>query len=97
MIKNILLLFTLLLLAGCAAVPVQSSFPDAPEALMRPCEKLDTIPADEVKFSAFLKVVTKNYKKAHNCSDEVAAWQEWYQDQKKIFEEAQKKSTTLIK
>lgn len=84
--RNILLLSIIFLLAGCQLVPVKPTFPNVPEKLMKPCEKLDTIPVDEVKFSAFLKVVTGNYKKAHNCSDQVDAWQQWYQEQKKIFE-----------
>lgn len=80
--RNILI-FCAILLSGCqTTVPVKPSFPDAPEVLMIPCSELDTIGQESVKFSQFLKTVTGNYKKYHSCADKVAAWQEWYRQQK---------------
>ena len=95
--RNMLLLCIAVLLVGCQTVPVTSSFPEAPATLMRPCEDLSTIEQNEVKFSVFLKVVTSNYKKSHNCADKVVGWQDWYLEQKKIYEKAQSKANSVVK
>jgi len=86
--KNILLFCAfVIVLSGCSTtVPVKQNFPDAPKILMEKCEPLHTIDQPDVVFSEFLKTVTKNYTKHHNCAKLVEAWQEWHQRQKEIFE-----------
>lgn len=99
--RNILLLCAASLLVGCQTVPVTASFPEAPEALMRPCAALDVYEMDpntnEVLPSELLKVIVGNYRKAHKCASEVKAWQDWYTKQKKIFDESQGKASSASK
>lgn len=88
--KNILL-FCVIFLTGCSTVvPLQRKFPEVPEVLMAKCDNLETIDKPTVFLSEFMTVITKNYNKYHNCSDLAAAWQQWYVEQKKIFDQANK-------
>jgi len=83
-----LLLAGLLLLTGCAtSVPVTMSFPQRPEALEKPCDRMEPLAADKKELSDLLENTTDNYAKAKECNAKVTAWQEWYETQKKIFEE----------
>lgn len=85
--KKLLLFCTAILLSGCATtVPVAAKFPEAPAILLEPCDKLDTIEKEKVYFSEFLKIVVGNYTKYHTCASQNAAWKEWYNKQKEIFE-----------
>lgn len=82
--RYILLFCTTLLLSGCFGdLFVKPDFPEAPEALMGKCSNLATIDKPKVVLSEFMKTVTSNYTKYHDCSDLVSAWQEWYTEQKK--------------
>jgi len=89
---NKLLLFcTIIFLSGCSTLlPVKQKFPEVPTQLMTKCEPLSTIDEPKVVFSEFLKVVTENYTKRHSCAKLVEYWQEWYIEQKKIFDETNK-------
>lgn len=88
--KNILL-FCVIFLTGCSTVvPLQRKFPEVPEVMMTKCETLETIEKPTVFLSELLSVITRNYNKYHNCSDLTAAWQQWYVEQKKIFDQANK-------
>ena len=75
----------LLLLTGCGATPVARHFPDAPPALTSACDPLVDIPTTN-KLSVVLSTVTKNYGQYKECSIKVDAWNEWYTEQKKIFD-----------
>ena len=79
-------LLLLLLLTGCSTVPVAQKFPEAPKELLEPCTQLKEIPAD-VHLSNLTKVVVENYTEYHLCENKVSAWQSWYTQQKKIFQE----------
>jgi hypothetical protein len=79
-----------LLLSACATtpVPVERKFPPYPSALLEKCEPLKTIePTDKVAITDMLKVVVENYVRYYNCATKVEGWQEWYTEQKKIFED----------
>lgn len=77
-----------IMLTGCLqTVPVKRSFPDVPEVLLKECDPLNTISKSEVKLSELMETVTKNYGKYHNCAAVVDAWQDWYKEQKKVFDE----------
>ena len=83
-----LLLISLLVLTGCAtSVPVTMSFPQLPEALDKPCERLEPLAADKKELSDLLTNTNDNYAKAKECNAKANAWKEWYETQKKIFEE----------
>lgn len=88
--KNTLIIVFLVVLTGCSTAPVTQTFPHPPEILMQPCEPLSTIDKPEVLLSEFTKVVVQNYGKYHNCAALVEAWQEWYKENAKIFNEANK-------
>lgn len=80
-------LILLLLLAGCStAVPVHRSFPDVPASLKEACPELNKV-NDGAKLSEIVGVVSKNYGQYHECRIKADAWIEWYDAQKKIFEE----------
>lgn len=86
--KIILLAATGLVLAGCSTtVPVKRTFPVVPEALLKECGALATINKPEVKLSELMDTVAKNYGKYHECAAVNEAWQEWYLEQKKVFDE----------
>jgi len=82
-------LFVLAMCTGCSTtVPVTAKFPDAPETLLQKCpEKLQTIEGDKINIVDFTKVVVINYGTYHECAVKNDAWIEWYNIQKKIFNE----------
>ena len=83
-----LLLVSILLLTGCAtSVPVTMSFPQVPEALDKPCERLQPLAEGKHELSDLLENTNDNYAKAKECNAKANAWKEWYETQKKIFEE----------
>jgi hypothetical protein len=84
---KILILSLALLLIGCATpVPVAPKFPEAPSVLKEKCESLKKIEGDKVAITEMLKVVIHNYTLYYECSTKVDGWNEWYESQKKIYE-----------
>lgn len=79
-------LLLLLLLTGCTTVPVAQKFPEAPKELLEQCSPIKEIPAN-IHLSDLTKTVVENYTEYHLCENKVSAWQNWYNQQKKIFEE----------
>jgi hypothetical protein len=79
-----------LILSGCSlfstSVPVERHFPDVPTELKVECPDLQQTPPG-AKLSEVLSVVTKNYSTYHECRARQSSWIEWYDAQKKIFEE----------
>jgi len=79
---------SILLITGCSTtVPVTAKFPDAPILVLEKCPQLKTIEGDTVSIVDFTKTVTLNYTTYYECAVKNDAWIEWYQTQKKIFEE----------
>jgi hypothetical protein len=86
--KIIILSVASIVLVGCSTtVPVKRTFPSVPEALLKECGALNTINKPEVKLSELMDTVAKNYGKYHECAAITEAWQDWYRDQKKVFDE----------
>lgn len=85
--KHILIV---LFLSGCATtvVPVAQKFPNAASELMKKCEDLKKVEGDKVSITDMLKVVVHNYSLYYECSTKIDGWQEWYLEQKKIFDSA---------
>jgi hypothetical protein len=80
-------LLVILLLAGCTTtVPVKQKFPNATPELMKKCEKKKKIEGDKVAITDMLKVIVQNYSLYYECSTKVDGWQDWYNEQKKIFD-----------
>jgi hypothetical protein len=83
-----LLLISALLLTGCAtAIPVKMGFPQLPEALSKPCDRLLPLDPAKKQLTDLLENTVDNYAKAKECYAKNQAWQEWYDTQRKIFEE----------
>lgn len=86
-----LLIIPIIALAGCTttAVPVAPKFPNAPELLLEDCPPLNTLP-EGAKLSDLMRTDVKNMVQYHECSRKNKAWVEWFNEQKKIFEQATK-------
>ena len=85
----VLVIFIILafLATGCSTtVPVTAKFPQAPERLMQLCPQLEKL-ENEAKLSDISKTITNNYTSYYECAVKDDAWIEWYQIQKKIFEQ----------
>jgi hypothetical protein len=79
-----LLIVLALLLSGCVT-PVKREFPKIPPALIAQCAPLKEV-ASTAKLSDVLTTVTENYSLYHECELRVVSWQDWYAEQKKIFD-----------
>ena len=73
------------LLAGCVATPVKRNFPEVPQELRVACPDLQKVKED-AKLSDVISSVSTNYTQYHECRAKVDAWNEWYKNQKDIFE-----------
>ena len=86
--KRLLILAPILLLAACSTtVPVKRTFPDVPTELLAECPDLKLVPEGTTELSKTLSVVVENYGQYKECQIKVDLWTEWYNKQKKIFEE----------
>ena len=82
-----LILISALVLAGCSTTtPVERNFPTVPAQLKESCPDLKKAP-ETTKLSEVLTTVTQNYGQYHECRIKADAWIEWYDAQKKIFDE----------
>ena len=79
------IVLSLLLLTGCVATPVAREFPAVPAGLTAACAALVDVPTTD-KLSVVLTTVTTNYTLYKECSIRVDSWNEWYNEQKKIFD-----------
>ena len=84
-----LLGLTILLTACSTAVPLTQNFPDAPEMLKEKCPELKIIVGEKVSIVDFTKTVSENYTTYYQCAGRNDAWIDWYNKQKKIWEETQ--------
>jgi uncharacterized lipoprotein len=85
--KKLLLLSVIFLSACSTVVPVKQQFPALPEELSQTCKPLETIEGTTTTLSNLMEVVAKNYSTRHECAAQLEAVLEWYNKQKKIFEE----------
>ena len=86
--KNLLVLPCLLLLIGCStAVPVTAKFPTVPDIIKEDCDRLGLV-KETATLSDVMITITQNYIKYHACARKNQAWKEWYDQQKRIFEDA---------
>jgi hypothetical protein len=87
---RIALLGIVSLLAACStAVPLTQSFPQAPAVLMEKCPELKIIVGEKVSIVDFTRTVSENYTTYYQCAGRTDAWIDWYQQQKKIWEQLQ--------
>jgi hypothetical protein len=87
---RIALLGIVSLLAACStAVPLTPGFPEAPAMLKEKCPELKIILGEKVSIVDFTKTVSENYTTYYQCAGKNDAWIDWYNQQKKIWEELQ--------
>lgn len=83
---KLLVILSVALLTGCGSLyPVKQEFPVAPETLLQKCPDLMVIDDGKNSMRDMLKVVIQNYATYYQCAEKSAGWQEWYKEQKKIF------------
>jgi hypothetical protein len=75
-----------LVLAACSTAPVKQKFPEVPKALVERCDSLKKIEGDRVAITEMLKVVVQNYGMYYECAAKVDGWNDWYLEQKRIYE-----------
>lgn len=79
------------LLSGCATpVPVKQKWPDAPAALQERCPQLKELGKEQGTLKDLLMVMIDNYAVYYVCAGRTQGWQDWYQEQKKIQDQANK-------
>ena len=77
-----------LLLAGCSTlVPVRQTWPEVPKEIAAGCPELKKIADGTEQLSDVVSNVSENYGTYYECRVKQEAWIEWYNRQKKIFEE----------
>jgi len=81
------ILILMMLLVGCSTVPVNRKFPDAPKVLFEDCPQLKKVAPEEESLSGLLSTVIENYSTYYQCKSRNDLWQQWYKQQKKVFEE----------
>lgn len=81
--------FAVLILSGCSVlVPVKQKWPEAPVSLQEKCPALKELNKDQTALRDLLMVMIDNYAAYYVCAGRTQGWQEWYQEQKKIREQA---------
>ena len=85
----IFIVLVLLITACSTAVPLTQRFPDAPAMLNEKCPELKIIVGEKVSIVDFTKTVSENYMTYYQCAGRTEAWIDWYQQQKKIWEQTQ--------
>lgn len=75
-----------LALSACSTVvPVKQEFPVAPSILMEKCPQLQKVDSDKGTMREMLRVVIENYSLYYQCASKTQGWQDWYNEQKKIY------------
>jgi hypothetical protein len=84
--KKLLIVLSVVMLAGCVDTPVARHFPEVPADLLIACPDLKQVDPNTTKLSEVVSVVASNYGQYNECKIKVDAWVEWYKTQKEIFE-----------
>lgn len=88
---KLLVLLPAIILAGCTTVvPVKQKFPEPVTELKERCPDLMQIQGDKVSITDMLKTIVQNYNTYYTCANKVEGWNEWYDSQKKVFENSNK-------
>jgi hypothetical protein len=81
------LLLVAALVSGCSTVvPVTQTWPKPPGQLStEPCTPLQKLP-EAPQLSDVAKTIVNNYTQYYECATKLEAWQDWYAQQKIIYE-----------
>ena len=85
--NKFIIIFVVLLSACSTVVPVTMKFPQAPETLTKAPESLQPLTKEKPELSDLISNASDNYGKYYELETKYKAWQDWYNTQKKIFEE----------
>lgn len=89
---SFLITVVLLICTGCMqSVPIKRNFPEAPNAILQACPSNLKKLKEDPKLSEVSKIIVENYQAYYECANKTSAWIEWYNTQKKIFEEVNEK------
>ena len=83
--KFIAILFPLLLTGCLATAPVVPKWPNVPKEILESCPDLKTVDNNNEKISVILESVTDNYSQYYDCKSKVSDWIEWYNINKKLW------------
>jgi hypothetical protein len=62
-------------------------FPEPPKEMLESCPNLQPVSPKTSKLSDLLETVSNNYSTYYECKSKFDGWVEWYNDNKKIYEE----------
>jgi hypothetical protein len=65
---------------------LKQKFPEAPQVLLEPAPSLKTLPDDKKTLTDLLENANDNYGIYYDVVERYKSWQEWYKQQKDIFE-----------
>jgi len=86
-VKTLMLSVVCLTLLGCSTtVPLTQKFPQAPQILLDPAPNLKTLPDDKKTLTDLLENANDNYGVYYDVVERYKSWQEWYKQQKQIFD-----------
>lgn len=80
------LLLTIFLTACSTTVPVKRKFPEADAFMLEAAPTLNTLPPDTTDLDKLLINSADNYGKYRELVKRYEMWQEWYKQQKELFE-----------
>lgn len=93
--RIITILLISLALGSCGMMnkflPVMPEFPEPVKELTEKCPDLKQIEGDKVAVADLLKAVVNNYTLYYQCSLKNDGWNDWYKQQKEIYDEVKKK------
>jgi hypothetical protein len=85
--RKLAIVFLLAALTGCSTTaPVVMQFPSAPPTLMEPADKLSPLSKEKPELSDIIENANENAGKYYQLREKYRAWQEWYTQQKQIFD-----------
>jgi hypothetical protein len=85
--KRLMLSAVCLTLLGCSTtVPLTRKFPQVPQVLMEPAPNLKQLPDNKKTLTDLLENANENYGIYFDVLERYKSWQEWYIQQKQIFE-----------
>lgn len=93
LLSKILILLCIFMISGCVTRTVyvnNKKFPDIPEEIIIPCDSLELADEKNPKLSNLLETILENYKKYSECSLKVDFFNEWYNEQRELYNKAGK-------
>lgn len=84
---RVIILVLCVSLSGCTSYPLAyTPWPPAPQ--LNSCPELTNI-STNATFSDVAKTIADNYNTYYTCRAQVQGWQDWYNQQKQIYESTQ--------